>query len=373
MRARPDRRRPHGSPPWSELAKLLLGRLVLPGDPGYPVSRALYNERFDSGRPAAIAYCLTPGDVQHTIAFARSWDVDLAVRSGGHSYGGYSTGPGLVLDVSSMSSVRVDGRTVQVGAGTKLVDLYAAVASAGLMVPGGSCPTVGIAGLALGGGIGVLGRRYGLTCDNLQSLDMVSADGRLVRASGAEEPDLYWASRGGGGGNFGVVTSFQFTAHPVVPTTLFTLSWPWAAAAEVVGQWQPWMRHGPDELWSNCQLLAEGAAGTHVVVSGVYCGEVPAAEDQLAALTGSVGAPTSRSVDPESFLNAMLIEAGCEHLSVAQCHLPSQDPAGVLSRSSFAAKSLFIDEPLPDTAGTALIEAMDEFHQQFPYLGGAVV
>lgn len=366
-------RSPTESPPWSDLAKELSGRLVLPGAPDYAVSAQLYNTRFDHLRPAAVAFCRNPTDVQRAIAFARRRDAPISVRSGRHSYGGYSVGTGLVIDVSPMAQVAVSATTARVGAGTRLVDMYASLASHGRTVPGGSCPTVGIAGLALGGGIGVLGRQLGLTCDNLESLQVVSADSRVLTVDASRNPDLFWASRGGGGGNYGVVTSFEFNHHPLPELTLFTLEWPWAAAGDVLGAWQSWIEGAPNPLWSNCQLLAEASAGTHVRVTGVYCGAAAELEGDVDRLVGQVGAPSYRFVGPEDFMTAMLIEAGCQGDSVAQCHLHSQVPTGVLQRSAFAAKSLFVDAPLPDKANLAVVEAVSQFAAQAPGLGGAVV
>ncbi|MDE3085263.1 MAG: FAD-binding oxidoreductase [Acidobacteriota bacterium] len=364
---------PGADPPWSSLAGSMSGRLVLPGDSAYGVAAQLYNERFDDARPAAIAFCADPVDVQRTLSFARTWGVPLAVRSGGHSYGGYSVGPGVVVGVTAMASVEVTGPAARVGAGTRLVDLYSTLASTGLTVPGGSCPTVGIAGLALGGGIGVLGRKFGLTADNLRSLQMVTPDSRLVTCSPTAHEDLFWASRGGGGGNFGVVTSFEFSVHPVPDVALFTLEWPWAAAPDVLGAWQLWIGQAPTELWSNCQLLSQGAAGPLVKVTGVFCGDAGALDAALAPLVRTAGSPSYRFAGPEAFPKAMLVEAGCEGLTVEQCRLPAQGPAGALERSRFAAKSLVVDEPLPSPAAAAVLAAVEGFQAQAPGLGGAVV
>ncbi|MGH9088053.1 MAG: FAD-binding oxidoreductase [Acidimicrobiales bacterium] len=334
---------------WRSLGASLEGRLVLPSDPSYDTDRKLYNRRFDGIAPAAIAFCRSAADVQRCVHFARHAGVDLAARSGGHSYGGYSSCPGLVVDVASMASVRVapDRATVAIGAGARLIDCYEVLGASGVLLPGGSCPTVGIAGLTLGGGVGVLGRNYGLTCDQLVSLDVVTADGRLVRCDASRHPDLFWASRGGGGGNFGIATSFTFRVHPIPPIALFTMDWPWTAAGDVLSAWQEWLPGTPPALWSNCQLLA-GAGTARCRVNGVFCGQVPALSAALAPLHTAIGsAPTYDFVGPSGYLDAMLVEAGCEGKTVAQCHLPSQDPAGTLSRASFAAKSAYVSAVTP--------------------------
>src|SRR5690606_9756418 len=156
------------------------------------------------------AFCKTPQDVRECIDFARLSKTPIHMRSGGHSYAGWSTGPGLVIDVSRMNQVRVDaGSTIAtIGAGAKLIDVYDGLAAQGRTLPGGSCPTVGIAGLTLGGGISMLGRAYGMTCDNLLEAEIVTANGKILTCDAKRHPDLFWACRGGGGGNFGIATSF---------------------------------------------------------------------------------------------------------------------------------------------------------------------
>ena len=210
--------------------------LVRPSRPGYLSDLQLYDSRFDSVRPMGIAYCASVTDVQRSLSFAREHDLPFAARSGGHSYAGYSTSTGLIIDVTQMAAVHLSspsdpGGSVTVGAGTRLIDVYSALNGAGVSIPAGSCPTVGIAGLALGGGVGVVDRAYGLTCDAVQSVQVVTADSQVVTASSTTNPDLYWACRGGGGGNFGIATSFTLQTFPTVPLTLVFLTWPWAAAS----------------------------------------------------------------------------------------------------------------------------------------------
>jgi hypothetical protein len=358
---------------------MLSGPLVVAGSPTYPTSRELYNERFDGMAPAAIAYCASPSDVQRCIAFARGHGVQMAARSGGHSYGGYSSCPGLVIDVTRMATVATGpAGSATVGAGARLIDVYSTLGTSGLLLPGGSCPTVGIAGLTLGGGIGVFGRKYGLTCDNLRTVDMVTADSRVVTADAGNHEDLLWASKGGGGGNFGVVTSFTFDVHPIPDIALFTLQYPWSAAADVLGEWQHWMPGTPPELWSNCQLLSSGAAGgtqpLSVRVTGVFVGTAPTLTGLLGPFIAAVGtAPTYQFVGPEPYLRAMLIEAGCSDSSVAACHLPSQNPAGTLSRAGFAAKSNYIDAAMPSAGLQAVVDAVAGLAQSQPGSGGGMV
>jgi hypothetical protein len=368
-----------GRPNWAALAGMLTGSLVLPADAAYAGDAELYNEIRPSA-PAAIAYCATPTDVQRCVVFARDHGTPLAARSGGHSYGGYSTTTGLIVDVSALNSVVIGSGSTQaaVGAGAKLINLYAQLGSAGVLLPGGSCPTVGIAGLALGGGQGVFGRYLGLTCDNVVSLRLVTADGSLRTCSPTANGDLYWACRGGGGGNFGVVTSFTFDVYPIPTVTLFTLEWPWAAAPDVLAAWMPWSAASPYELWSNCQLLSGGNAGGgspySLQVTGVFAGSSSACAAALAPLTAAVGTATSyQFVGPESYLDAMLIEAGCQGKSIAQCQLATPGGAGTLSRSAFMAKSSFISAPLPSSGVAAMIDAVQSLDAGLPQVGGGIV
>ncbi|HEY2311764.1 MAG TPA: FAD-dependent oxidoreductase, partial [Gaiellaceae bacterium] len=161
----------------------------------------LIDSRFDGTHPRAIVYCESAADVEKTVRWARRHAIHIVPRCGGHSYAGYST------------TSRNDVATV--GAGACLIDVYAPLAAHGRTIPAGSCPTVGIAGHAQGGGVGYAGRKLGLTCDNVVGLSLVTADGKLLECSEREHADLFWACRGGGGGNFGIVTSFEFGTHRV--------------------------------------------------------------------------------------------------------------------------------------------------------------
>ena len=246
----------------------------MPTNPAYTTDRLLYNAKCSDPQPWAIAYCANVADVARCVEFATSPAVAVAARSGGHGYGGYSTSEGLVIDVSPLAEITVDPRanTASVGAGAQLIDVYNAVGRAERLLPGGSCPSVGIAGLPLGGGIGVSGRQYGLTTDNFRAVNLATADGVLTTASESGHADLWWASRGGGGGNFSVTTSFEFAVHPMPPVTLSTRQYPWEAATTVLAAWQRWIASAPDQLWSNCLSLSQGRYGYLAQIGGVLCG-----------------------------------------------------------------------------------------------------
>jgi FAD/FMN-containing dehydrogenase len=351
---------------WVAFGRSLTGSLVRPNDPGYATAHQLFDPLFDAVRPQAVVACGNESDVQRSLAFARDHGITPTPRGGGHSYAGYSTGTGMVVDVGPLSAIGVDGGagTATVGAGAHLVDLYAAVAPHGVAIPGGTCPTVGISGLALGGGHGVIARKLGLTCDSVRAVRIVTAAGDLLTCDEASNPDLFWASRGGGGGNFGVVTRFTFATHPIGDLTLFSLSWPWSAAADVLAAWQSWGPSVPDELWSDCHLLARSGdppGPLKASVNGAFVGSSSALSPYLATLRGSVGSePSSSSVNTESYGAAMMGEAGCSHLTVAQCHLPTQNRAGVLKREGAVAKSDFFASPIGSTAVADAIAAIED-------------
>ncbi|MBB2909755.1 FAD/FMN-containing dehydrogenase [Streptosporangium becharense] len=362
---------------WRALGAGLEGRLVRPGDAAYDRARRLFNPAYDSVRPAAVAYCANPSDVAECVTFARRTGLPLAVRSGGHSYAGWSTGTGLVVDVSPMSSVRHSSGRAIVGAGAKLVDVYDRLAADGVSIPAGTCATVGVSGLALGGGIGVVSRKYGLTCDVMESVQIVTADGRLLTCDADHDADLYWACRGGGGGNFGVAVSFGFRTHPVREVTVFFLHWPWSKAARVLRAWQAWGPSAPDALWSGMHLTHEN--GTDVQVVGLHLGGRADCERLLDRLTAAAGSPSRSTVDQTSYRHAMMLMAGCGSLSVAQCHLggslPGQTRAGRLSRDTFAATSHLAYRPLSETGIRTLVAEVSRAGDHtvlLDALGGAV-
>ncbi len=226
------------------------GKTLLPEDPGYDLARRVWNGTIDR-RPAIIVRPFTTADVAATIALARRRELPLAVRGGGHSIPGHSMcDDGIVIDLAEIRSVRVDAdaRRARVGGGALLGDLDRATQAHGFAVPAGQVSHTGVGGLTLGGGIGYLMRRFGLTIDSLCTAEVVTADGDVVRASSESHPDLFWALRGGGG-NFGVVTEFEFALHPVGPiVTAGVLVYPFARAGEVLRASRELMRTAPDDL-----------------------------------------------------------------------------------------------------------------------------
>ena len=232
----------HGADPrLKELARDLKGPVYARGSSHYDAARRVVNLRYAGVEPLAVAQPQNADDVQACVRWSHKYDVRLVARSGGHSYAGYSTRRGaLQVDLRRMDGVSVDrgSGTARIGAGTRTMQAYARLAEHGVTIPAGSCPTVGLGGLALGGGHGFAARRFGLTTDNILEARIVLADGRRVTATRKKHADLLWACQGGGGGSFGIVTGFRFRVHSVHRASRFLLAWPWEQAAGVLAAWQ---------------------------------------------------------------------------------------------------------------------------------------
>ncbi|MHC5904797.1 FAD-binding oxidoreductase [Streptomyces sp. S6] len=346
---------------WKALAAGLDGLLVRPGEAEWAAARQLYNTRFDTLKPTAVAYVAHTEDIRTTLAFARAQKLKVAIRNGGHSYAGWSSGDGrLVVDISKLKNIRVGGGTAVVGAGAKLIDVYRTVTAKGVTIPAGSCPSVGVSGLVLGGGHGVSSRAYGLTCDSLTQATIITADGKQLTANAKQNPDLFWALRGAGNGNFGVVTELQFKTHAAPQAVTGYLTWPWAKAAAVLRAWQEWGPSQPDEIWSALSLSASPGGTPSISVAafslGTY-GELQNAVDRLAAKAGQ---PTSVTLRRRSYAEAMEGYAGCSSYSKsASCHLPgtlpNRTPGGKLGRETYTARSDFFDKSLSEAGIQTLL------------------
>ncbi|MGI5341568.1 FAD-binding oxidoreductase [Streptomyces sp. CA-181903] len=369
--------------PWERLRRLLRGDLVLPGDAGYATARQLDLAQFDGIAPRAVAYCAGPEDAALCLAFTQDHRLPLAVRSGGHSAGGYSTTTGLVLDVSRLNRIALDGRTVTLGAGAQNVDVLTALAPHGLAVVGGACPTVAAGGFLQGGGLGFLTPRLGMACDALESAELVLADGRTVTASAAEHPDLYWALRGGGGGNFGVVTSFTVRPSALSQVSTARLGYAYGDALDMLDGYARWLADAPRDIGGAAVVgLADAAPGTPPVpwillVSTGGPARLAAETDRLASLTG---APASRDLATLPYRDLMLGVYGCAAGPVEQCHRTGTSPQGRLPRTAYAVeRSRLFRDPMPRDGWARLLalfetgRAAGQSHQlQVLPLGGAV-
>jgi FAD/FMN-containing dehydrogenase len=278
-----------------ELAAAVRGRVIRPNDPDYDEARAVWNGSHDR-RPALIVKCAGAADVMKAVEFGCSQHLTIAVRGGSHSIAGFSTvNDGLVIDLSEMTAVTVDParRRAYVQGGATWAQVDHETQAHGLAVTGGLVSTTGVGGFTLGGGIGWLLRKHGLACDNLASAEVVTADGQLVHASDEENADLFWALRGGGG-NFGIVTSFEFELHPVGPTVLAgLLFFSGQDARRIVNGWRDFTTSAPDELTSLVNLttappvpfLPESVHGKPIVAVGaMHCGSPAEAEQVVAPL-----------------------------------------------------------------------------------------
>ncbi|GLQ57028.1 FAD-binding oxidoreductase [Devosia nitrariae] len=283
-------------PDWHALQTAIAGRVILAGAPDYEERRKSQISRFDAVRPQAVVLCETAEDVAAAIAFARRNAIPLAPRSGGHCFAGHSSSEGMVIDVTPMSAVSVSEGLATIGAGARLGDVYDRLLEHGLTIPAGCGPTVGIAGLTLGGGLGILGRSHGLTCDSLLAAKVVLADGRIVTCDEQHEADLFWALRGAGARNFGIVTQFVF--RPILPpsATGFQTFWPISRAADLILAWQSWSPNAPDALAASLVMTADAdqAKPPVIKVFGAMLGTEAQTRELLEELAKAAGTePTS--------------------------------------------------------------------------------
>jgi FAD/FMN-containing dehydrogenase len=345
---------------WQELDRAIEGAVVRPHSPDYDQVREAKMVYFHDLRPQAVVVCASPQDVAATTAFARRHEIETAIRSGGHSIAGLSSTSGLVLDVTGMNTVSLGSGVATVGAGVRLGALEDAMEPFGLAIPSGSSHSVGIAGLTLGGGLGILGRTYALTCDHLLEAQVVLADGSTVRCDEHHEADLFWGLRGAGGGALGVVTSLVLRTVPAPEVTVFQLSWPFRAAPGVIVAWQGWAPEAPDQVDATLRLNVDGdrERAPTADVFGAMLGAESEAVDLIDPLVAHSGA------DPSS--------ASFRHLSYrdAKRYLDDLPPEGIRNQAQlqdssaqpavhlFTIKSEFFRRSLPPETAASLIEGL---------------
>ena len=332
------------TPDWRALQDAIAGDVILPGTPEYDHARKPAIARFHDVRPAAVVRCRTAPDVAEAVWFAGRYGLQVAPRSGGHCFAGRSSTEGIVIDVTPMDSVSISDGVMTVGAGARLGAVYDALGAHGLTIAAGCGPAVGVAGLALGGGLGILGRKHGLTSDQLLGAEVVLADGRVVDCDEDRDEELFWALRGSGGDMFGVLTSLVFRTLPAPATTTFQLFWERTDVAAVVEAWQAWAPDAPDELAASLLVTTSGDVAEPPVV------------EVFGAMLGSESATAS--------LLAELVDAvHAEPASAAQTHLPYREAKRQLAERGeggddsghMFSKSEFFRQALPADAITALV------------------
>jgi FAD/FMN-containing dehydrogenase len=306
-------------PRLKSLAATMRGPVLARGAAGYEAARLEYDSLYDAIKPLAVVQPLDAADVGAVVKWAGKTGVHIVPRSGGHSYGGYSTvANGVVVDLGRLKSVAVSQGRGLVGAGARLGTIYGGLAAHGLAIPAGTCPSVGIGGHVLGGGFGLASRAWGLASDNVLAIQIVTADGKVVVADSKHHPDLYWACRGGGGGNFGIATRFTFRTHAVTQGSYFVATWPWAQAAEVVAAFLGWAPHQPDALGALCRLAA-GSGGPTVQVFGQFLGSEAALTASLASLHPPAAKLTTGTA---TWLDLVKRWAGCLGHNLPGCSAP---------------------------------------------------
>jgi FAD/FMN-containing dehydrogenase len=266
------------------------------------------NARFDDIQPLATVLCESPDDVAAAIGFIRQRGIESATRCGGHCFAGKSSTAGLLIDVSRMRSVSISNGLVTIGAGALLGEAYNTLLSSHRTIPGGTCPSVGIAGLSLGGGLGMLGRTQGLASDHLVGARVVLADGRIVDCDEHNHSELFWALRGAGTGNFGVVTQLVFRTLPVPRVvTTFSLIWPFDQAGRLIQAWLGLTYDAPDELAASLDLHLAGNPDepAWVEVFGIMLGTQSDTGAALSQLTAQVASPATASIIEGSYLDAL--------------------------------------------------------------------
>jgi FAD/FMN-containing dehydrogenase len=333
---------------WDALRSAIAGEVVLPESPGYESVRKPVFARFHSVWSQAIVLCENPEDVSEAIAFARRSGLHPVPRSGGHCFAGRSSTDGIVIDVSPMHSVSVSGGVATVGAGARLGEVYDALGGFGLTIPAGCGPMVGISGLTLGGGRDILGRKHGLTSDSLLATQVVLADGSIVECNDYHHKDLFWALRGAGGCNLGVVTSLTFETLPAPEATSFRLIWPHSDTAAVIDAWQRWAPYGPEELAASLLVTASGDTSKLPVVN-------------------MFGAMLGAESDTAQLIDELVVRAGAGQASTSYNHTSYQKTKQYLSdlgdtmaddrRQGYPySKSEFFRRPLPTEAIVSLVE-----------------
>jgi FAD/FMN-containing dehydrogenase len=334
--------------------------LLVAGSAAYESARRSQIARFDDVRPRAVVRCRTPDDIARALAFARQEGVHVALRGGGHCFAGRSSTTGIVIDVGGIHDVSISDGTVAIGAGARLGDVYDALATHDLTIAAGCGPTVGIAGLALGGGLGILGRSHGLTADQLVAARAVLGDGRIVDCDERRHEDLFWALRGAGGGQFAAVSQLVLRTLPAPNATGFHLQWPWPAAAAVVGAWQAWAPEAPDAIAASLLMRAPAHRDRPPIVT-VFGAVLDTERVARAALDGFIAdigaAPTKANYAPGTYREIK------RYLAEYDAASGKRQPVERETAHSYS-KSEFFRRDLPAEAVAQLLTHLEDRRQQ---------
>lgn len=292
--------RPTGAD-WKVLASQLRGSVELPGSTSYAHDKLLFNPEFDGSNPRAVIRVKTASDVQRSMAFAAKYGLAVCPRSGGHSYIGASAASGtMVIDLRQMAGVQPAGSSVGVQAGANLYSVHAALARYNRSIPTGTCPTVGASGLTLGGGLGTESRAYGLTCDRVQSLQIVLPDASLVTVSNSSHADLLWAARGGSSAIPGIVIGLNYATHSTSNRGIFHATFPIGSATDVLQGWASWLNGAPQSWWANVHLNLSNRSLRPSIVG------VCSAGDELRALSSLLRHISARATSTYHFQRSYL-------------------------------------------------------------------
>lgn len=356
---------------WNDLARSIRGKVILPGDPLYPSLRLTWNGIYDRVLPQAIVRVADERDVATAVRFAADTGVQPTARSGAHSFAGFSSSTGMIIDVGALNAAHMtpDRSSVRAGAGATILDVYRETWNGGQMaIAGGLCPTVGLAGLTLGAGYGMFCREYGMTCDRLVEAQIVTADGQLRTANASENADLFWASRGGGGGNFGVVTSLTYVPIPADRTANHTsLVFPWSVARRALAEWQAWALNAPYAAWTSISLRTQspyGEAEPTIRVEAWHMGPAFEAERLVDELISAVGVPPTLRTDYSGPFLQVKYDEYCAGFKPEECAIQDRTPQGKFPRRGYHSTSDIMMDSYPEPAAEVIVDAVERRQRQ---------
>ena len=344
---------------WAQLQQQLQGELLFASHAQFHWRARAANSRYDHKIPALIARPQHSRDVQLLLRFIARFGLPFAIRGGGHSYTGLSSTSGVLLDLGALHQVSLQADIATIGAGATLGNVYAALGQWQRSIPAGSCAGVGIAGLVQGGGLGIADRLYGLTCDALVEAEIVTADGEIRRCNAHENADLFWAVRGGGGGQFGVLTELKMQTFASAPVRNYIGRYPLKDGELVLQEWQRWAAKLPATVWTQLAIWVSGTSKSAPEIQIRCCSighqaEVTTAwqqlENRLSSLWGEV------DMQDHQYLDFMLSD--CKGLDTNQCKLPSQHEEGRLKRVAMAGSSDMFNKIMDANGCQTLLTAL---------------